>query len=99
MARNTLHIDLLGRSVTISAEEDPDYLQAVLDYYRRALGSIGEKTGVKDPLLLAILTGFELSDEVKKLSRWRRAQSSDDAEAERIACDLISRIDAVVERG
>jgi hypothetical protein len=90
MAKGGLRIDLLGASFSISADEDPSYLQALLARYRRVIEDARTTTGLSDPLKLAIIAGIVLCDDAEKA---RRGASSDDAEAERIALDLIARID------
>jgi cell division protein ZapA (FtsZ GTPase activity inhibitor) len=94
--KQDLRIDLLGARIIISSEEDPAYLEELLAYYRKAVEDLRERTGLTDPLKIAILTGFSLCDEIKKLSA-QRAPSPEDEEAEALALTLISRIDDVVE--
>ena len=102
--KTDLVIDLLGTSFSITAEEEKSYLEGILNNYRLAVRNIQESSGLRDPLKLAILTGFLLCDkiqriylkdlEVKELS----AQDAEKAkEAEQIALDLIARIDKVLE--
>jgi cell division protein ZapA (FtsZ GTPase activity inhibitor) len=96
MPKHDLCIDMLGVRITISAEEDPAYLEELLAYYRAAVEDLRQKTGLTDPLKIALLTGFGLCDEIKKLSS-RPAVSPEDEEAEALAITLISRIDDAVE--
>ncbi|GAB6391431.1 MAG: cell division protein ZapA [Treponematales bacterium] len=93
MPKSDLCIDVLGTRLLLSAEEDAAYLEGLLGSYRDALAEIEKKTGLTDPLKIAVLTGFELCDKIKKLS----ARTSEEAEVERIALGLLSRIDAVVK--
>jgi cell division protein ZapA (FtsZ GTPase activity inhibitor) len=90
MAKGGLRIDLLGASFSISADEEPSYLQALLARYRKVVEDARAKTGLSDPLKLAILAGILLCDEAEKS---RKGSSSDEAEAERLTLDLIARID------
>jgi cell division protein ZapA (FtsZ GTPase activity inhibitor) len=90
MAKGGLRIDLLGASFSIAADEDPAYLQALLTRYRRVIDEARAATGLTDPVKLAIIAGIVLCDEAEKA---KRGTSPDDAEAERIARDLIARID------
>jgi cell division protein ZapA (FtsZ GTPase activity inhibitor) len=96
MPKHDLRIDILGTRVTISAEEDPAYLEELLDYYRKAVEDLQKRTGLTDPLKVAVLAGFGLCDEIKKLAL-RRKPSPEEDEAEALALTLISRIDAVIE--
>jgi cell division protein ZapA (FtsZ GTPase activity inhibitor) len=99
--KNDLYIELLGTSFSITAEEEPAYLEGILHNYRMALSSIQESTGLRDPLKLAILTGFLLCDKIQRMyMREAAEQETDSAEtqqAERITLELINRINSVLE--
>jgi len=62
-----LFISILGASFSITTGEDPEYLNEVLDQYRLAVSNTQGISGMKDPLKVAILTGFLLCDEINKL--------------------------------
>jgi cell division protein ZapA (FtsZ GTPase activity inhibitor) len=99
--KSDLSIDILGTSFSISAEEDPAYLEGILNNYRLAVKSIQESTGLRDPLKLAILTGFLLCDKIQRIYLREVAEQEVEAyetkEAEQIALNLIARIDEVLE--
>ena len=90
MAKAALRIDVLGASFAIAADEDPAYLQSLLLRYRRAIDEARRSTGLQDPLKLSIVAGIVLCDEAEKA---RRGVSGESQEAERLALDLIARID------
>jgi cell division protein ZapA (FtsZ GTPase activity inhibitor) len=91
MPKSDLCLDILGTSFSITADEEPEYLEEVLAQYRNAVETTREHTGMKDPLKIAILTGYLLSDEINKLKRHTGNES--DIQAEQLALDLIARID------
>jgi len=62
-----LLINILGASFSITTGEEPEYLNEVLDQYRLAVANTQGISGMKDPLKVAILTGFLLCDEINKL--------------------------------
>ena len=102
MAKSDVRIDILGTSFTISAGEKPEYLQYLLEKYRRTVKNVQQKSGLKDPLKTAILTGFLLCDDLEKTAALSMAQDTDKAaggtesnsgEAEKLTLDLISRLD------
>ena len=66
MPKSDLHIDILGTELTISTDEDQDYLDALLSKYRQTIENVKLKTGLKDPLKIAVLTGFLLCDDLEK---------------------------------
>jgi cell division protein ZapA (FtsZ GTPase activity inhibitor) len=104
-SRHDLLIDILGTSFSITAGEDAAYLNEVLAQYRLAVANTQGISGMKDPLKVAILTGFLLCDEINKLKQQAEedqsnaeAQRADEEhELDRIAKNLIACIDQVIE--
>ncbi|MCR5606323.1 MAG: cell division protein ZapA [Treponema sp.] len=96
-----LQIDVLGSSFAIEAKEDDTYLKRLLSYYAEMTGQIEQKSKLKDPLQVSILSGIMLCDELYK-EKSKNAQSTQQGdveiqEAERIAADLIKKIDQVLK--
>jgi cell division protein ZapA (FtsZ GTPase activity inhibitor) len=92
VAKTSLRIELLGTSFSISDDEDQVYLVALLNDYRQTLENTKKLTGIEDPLKLAILTGFLLCDDYKKLTS-QNPRVRDSVEAEKLTQELISRLD------
>jgi mannose-6-phosphate isomerase len=88
-----LHLDILGISFSITADEDPAYLEHLLDIYRKTTGDIAESTGLKDSLKIAILTGFLLCDELEKLKKDRDLGNEEEQETLKRTLNLLSRLD------
>jgi mannose-6-phosphate isomerase len=101
MAKNELRIEVLGSSLTVSAEESLDYLQSLLGNYKKILQDTQKSTGLKDPLKIAILTGFLLCDELEKARQEKPKEDvqehPDSREAEKLTMKLISRLDDILE--
>jgi cell division protein ZapA (FtsZ GTPase activity inhibitor) len=98
MSKSDLRIDILGASFSISADEDSFYLESLLNRYRTMVENTQKSTGMKDPLKIAVLTGFLLCDEIQKLHRRDGKQEPyDSREAEQLTLDLIARIDQALE--
>jgi cell division protein ZapA (FtsZ GTPase activity inhibitor) len=95
MPQDGLRIDLLGTSFTIKADKDQAYLRKLLDRYKRSVEEVRAGTGIVDPLKIAIVAGISLCDEIEK----NRTNTGlfDGAETERIALELIARIDEAVK--
>ena len=89
-----LRIDILGTVINISADEDPGYLQRILQKYRKKIEDIKNISGIKDPMSIAVLTGFILSEELEKAGK--PANTEDENEAERLTLGMISRLDEMV---
>lgn len=96
-----LLINVLGANFSITASEDPAYLDEVLAQYQVAVVNTQGISGMKDPLKVAILTGFLLCDEINKIkTQVEEKQAQDDqqraAEAQelnRIVQNIMARID------
>ncbi len=96
-----LLINVLGASFSITASEDSAYLDEVLAQYQVAIANTQGISGMKDPLKVAILTGFLLCDEINKIKlQIEEKQAQDDqqraAEAQelnRVMQDIMARID------
>jgi cell division protein ZapA (FtsZ GTPase activity inhibitor) len=101
--RHDLLINVLGTSFSITAGEDPAYLEEVLAQYQVAVANTQGISGMKDPLKVAILTGFLLCDEINKIklqveeeqANINRRQAAETQELNRITRNIIARIDQV----
>jgi cell division protein ZapA (FtsZ GTPase activity inhibitor) len=91
MEKNDLRINMLGTSFSISADEDTEYLENLLERYQIVVENTKKATGLTDPLKAAILSGFLLCDEIEKLKV--RYGEQDARKAEQLTLDLIARID------
>ncbi|MCL2809018.1 MAG: cell division protein ZapA [Treponema sp.] len=90
---NKLCLDILGTSFTITADEDENYLDKVMSQYRTAVENTQNISGIKEPINVAVLTGFLLCDEINKLK-----QSKEEAlEVENRTLRLIAALDKALE--
>jgi mannose-6-phosphate isomerase len=97
--KSSLRIDILGTSFTITVDEDPVCLESLLNRYRICIENTRKITGLKDPLKIAIITGYLLCDEIQKLQKEKGIQGDTDTrEAERLTLDMITRIDEVLDK-
>ncbi|MDR2618986.1 MAG: mannose-6-phosphate isomerase, class I [Treponema sp.] len=98
MPKNELHIEVLGTSISISADEEEEYLNRLLETYKKAVEDTQASTGITDPLKTAVLTGFLLCDEVQKARQEKPGKKGyEEQEAEALALDLISRLEGVLD--
>jgi cell division protein ZapA (FtsZ GTPase activity inhibitor) len=96
-----LLIEALGVSFSITASENPAYLEEVLAQYQIAVANTQGISGMKDPLKVAILTGFLLCDEINKIkTQIEEKQAQDDLqrtaevqELNRVIQNIMARID------
>ncbi|MBQ8211990.1 MAG: cell division protein ZapA [Treponema sp.] len=98
-----LKVDLLGTSFTIQANEETEYLEKLLGYYKRITDDVQKIDTVKTPLQISILSGIMLCDELykektNKLSSELNNQSdnSSTSELEKRTIDMIEKINKVL---
>lgn len=100
-----LKIDLLGTSFTIQANEDNEYLEKLLGYYKRITQDIQNIDSVKTPLQISILSGIMLCDELYKekasklaleLKNNNSSSPQDTSEFEERTMKMIEKIDKVL---
>lgn len=98
-----LQIDVLGTSFAIKANEDSEYLNKLLGYYKRIVGQLEKSGTLQSPLQISIISGIMLCDELYK-EKGRKVKfqtalekNSTDEEAEKITKSLIEKIDQVLK--
>ncbi len=96
-----LKIDLLGTSFSVSAKEDSEYLNRLLDYYKQITQTLEETGKIKDPLKISILSGIALVDELysekqKNAKLLANIQNQNDEQVEDIANNILDLIDKVL---
>ena len=103
-----LKIDMLGTSFTIQANEDNQYLEKLLGYYKRITDDVKNIDSIKSPLQVAILSGIMICDELYKEKQNKIAlengesvaqiseNSLDSDELQRITLEMIKKIDKVL---
>ena len=98
-----LQIDILGTSFAIKANEDSEYLNKLLGYYKRIVNQIENSSSLNTPLQVSILSGIMLCDELYKEKgrnvKFQTAleKNTTDEEADRITKSLIEKIDQVLK--
>ena len=59
-----MKIELLGTSFSIQTDEDPQYVQDLVDYYRTKVQDVQARITSDDPLKIAIVAGVLTADEL-----------------------------------
>lgn len=97
-----LQIDLLGTSFAIKSNEDQEYLNKLLKYYKSLTDSLESKGAFNNPTQVAIMAGIMLCDQVysdkkKKVEIQEAIENNTlDTRIDEITQNLISKIDAVL---
>ena len=101
-----LKIEMLGTSFTIQANEDNEYLEKLLGYYKKITDDVNNIESIKNPLQTAILSGIMICDELYKEKQEKVAMENgeyipvendmDTLEIERRTQSMIDKIDKVL---
>lgn len=63
---SNIDIEILGATISITANEKPEYLEKILEKYKTAIANTHKISQIEEPLKVAILTGFLLCDALFK---------------------------------
>ncbi len=96
MGANLVEIKALGTSFRIQVDENPAYMQEVLDYLLKVISKVENTTGMKDPLKIAILSSVYLIDELYKEKNSEKKQIMEN-EVSELTERIISCIESVLE--
>jgi len=96
MSKSDLHIDVLGTEIDIATDEEPEYLSSLLDKFRQTVKNVQDRSGLKDPLKIAVLTGFLLCDDLEK-AETGGAKNKRAGEVEELTLGIISRLDEALK--
>ncbi len=104
-----LKIEMLGTTFTIQANEENEYLEKLLGYYKRITDDVNKIDSIKNKLQVAILSGIMICDELYKEKQNKVAiengeyvpvkndmDDMDSEEIERRTIQMISKIDKVL---
>lgn len=98
----TLQIDTLGTTFAIQAKEDEEYLNKLLNYYKKIVSQVECESGIKDPLKISIIAGIMICDELckekQKLQYTNQTINRQDLEeAEKITLRMIDNLNKVTK--
>jgi len=106
----SLQIDVFNSPFVIQVNEDDEYLQKLLWYYKKIIERIQRNGTLKNPVQISALAGIMLCDELYKeksksqLAKNENAENSaefsdpkEDEEAERLTKTMIEKIDKALE--
>ena len=94
-----LEIDILGKRFFITVSGNPEYLEEVLNQYKMVISITQGISEFDDPFKVALVAGFKLCDEYNKLKmQIEEEKLNDEKEFDRIAKNLISCLDEVMEK-
>jgi mannose-6-phosphate isomerase len=96
MPQSNVRLEILGTSIGITVDEDIPYLEKLLADYQAKVEAIEKSTGLKDPLKIAILTGYSLCDELRKARE--EGAGPETEEALRRTMNLITQLDQTIAK-
>jgi mannose-6-phosphate isomerase len=99
MPQSNLRLEILGTSINMTVDEDLSYLEKLSADYQARVEAVRRSTGLKDPLKIAVLTGYSLCDELWKAGEERNKREEALPEKEetlRRTLSLITRLDKTI---
>ena len=94
--KNKIKLDILGTVFTIQSEENPEYLEGVINYLKAKVNEVKAGFGITDPLKLSLISALNVVDELLKERKRKDSISEvtpDFLAMEQITERLIKRID------
>ena len=88
-----MRIALLGAEFNIKTDQDPEYLEEVIEFYKSKIAEVRSGVGTSDPLKIAILAGILAAEDCL---RQTGSQRSSAAELSQITVDLITALDSAL---
>jgi cell division protein ZapA len=82
MGKEPLMIDILGTTLKVNTDEDPQYLSQLINYLHEKTREVRNSTRIDDPLKISILTSLFLIDELYKERSDMSAEKDDTALSE-----------------
>lgn len=95
MEDNKLQINLLGISFKIKSNENKEYLENIVNFYKQKIQEARTQFSTNDSLKLSILTGLNLIDELFKQKN-NNPSVNEYAEIKKITERMINSIDEVL---
>ena len=100
-----LRIEILGEKFVISTDEDPEYLNEILNQYKVEIANTMGIPGMKEPIRVAILTGFLICDQFNKFKRQVKTEMEKSSKEQTLQYEklesalqkIIARIDNVAD--
>ena len=71
-----VEISLLGQTLSVRTEADPDYVRTLARYLEDRVGAL-TKSGVKDPMAALTLAALDITDELFRAREDRERQDGD----------------------
>ncbi len=95
MEDNKLKIDVLGTSFKIKSNENIEYLESIVSFYKLKIKEARNTFSTSDPLKLSILTGLNIVDELFK-QKSNNPSINEYTEIKKITERMIDNIDEVL---
>ncbi len=94
---DAVHIHVLGASITIQTDQNPHYIQSLVDYIQTKATEVKGMTGKTDHLKTSILAALLIADELFEERRTGSNRETGDEGAESLTQRIIEKIDTALE--
>ncbi len=100
MGSEVVQIKILGTTFSIRSDQDPEYVQQLLEYLNTKIDEIQKNTAPTDSMRTAILASLLITDELfKEREKAGSSAAETDAsrEASRLTAEIIQKLEKSLE--
>ena len=97
MDEHLTEVKLLGVSFTIRSEEDPSYLNDVMNYFKQRVEETAAQIAMTDPLKVSIVAAINIVDELFKERMSSEKYAGKVQQADEITTRLKTKIDEALD--
>ncbi len=94
---DAVQISVLGTSLTIQSDQDPQYIHSLVAYIQKKVREIEGMTGQKEHLKTSILAALLITDELFQERASKTNRESQDDGSESLTQRMIEKIDLALE--
>jgi len=95
MSGNLVQINLLGTRFTIQTDQNPQYIQSLLDRLSIRFDEIQQSLGIDDPVKVALLGALFLQDDLIKIND-ENIDKKTQEEVEKLRLHMIKSIEETI---
>lgn len=89
-----IQVDVLGSNFVVQAQEDEEYLNKLLSYYKEIVNTVQNSARLDDPMQISIIAGITLVDELYKAKTASVSSEMEDFKVQEILQGMIEQLDS-----
>ena len=92
----SIHIRALGADFSIQTDQEPEYVESLVEYIKEKARIIEQSAGLQDNVRSALLVSLLVTDELFRERRGKKIETSE-SQDDLLALQIIKKIDAVLD--